>query len=148
MLFMLVFDVYSATVRTYERSVVMSMFVCLHVWRVCLCVRERICEATCVVFTKFLCVLPMTVAPPPPVRNVMYFRFYGWRHVYTYTPCSKKGDTKLVAVTLLILNEFSFLLSDCTVDCRSHRTSYASQVTVVTYLRCGGIFNNQINTRL
>jgi len=35
-------------------------------------------------FTKFLCMLPVVVARPPlaALRYVMYFRFYGSRHVF------------------------------------------------------------------
>ena len=39
---------------------------------------------TRVIFTNFLCVLPMTVVSPTlaSLQYVMYFRFCEWRHVF------------------------------------------------------------------
>jgi len=87
------------------------------------------------------------------------------------TPCSKKGDTKLVAVTLLILSRFSIFLTvrfqtkfvaECLLKLPPHVICVAAlpcetlmsvinnklQGTVVTYLGCGGIVSNQIKTCL
>jgi len=39
-------------------------------------------------FTKFLCMLPVAVTGPPlaALWNVIYFRFYGWRHFHNMGP--------------------------------------------------------------
>jgi len=52
--------------------------------RVCVSVREHISGTTRLIFTKFLCMLPMWPWLGPllvPLRYFTYFRFYGWRHI-------------------------------------------------------------------
>ena len=54
-----------------------------------LCLPASISETTCPIstkFAKFLFLLTMSVhgLPLAALRYVMYFRFYGWRHVYTH----------------------------------------------------------------
>jgi len=62
-----------------------DQFVCLSVVcvSVCLSVRKHISGTAGPIFTKFLYRFPVAVARPPlaELRYVMYFRFYGWRHI-------------------------------------------------------------------
>jgi len=61
---------YSSTYT--RRSIVMCRSVCL-------C--EHIVGTKCPIFTTFLCKLPMARSSSGGVAIVLYFRFYGWRHV-------------------------------------------------------------------
>jgi len=64
--------------------------------RVCLSVREHISQATCLVFAKFLCLLPMAVAWTSyggiviQIRYV-YFCFYERCHVCTMHILARNG---------------------------------------------------------
>ena len=49
-------------------NIVMSVFVCVSLWSVCLSVREGISGTTRAIFTKFLCMLHMAVAQSSSVR--------------------------------------------------------------------------------
>jgi len=59
----------------------MSMFLCLSV---CLSVHSHNPKTARPNFTIFLCVLPVAVVRHSltALRYVVYFRFYGWRHVF------------------------------------------------------------------
>ena len=57
--------------------------------RVCffwLCFRQHLSGTTCLIFTKYFCILlarpicPWLGPPVAALRYVMYFRLYGWRH--------------------------------------------------------------------
>jgi len=89
------------------RSIVMSMSVCLSV---CLSVHSENSKITRPNFTKF-CTCCLYGPPLTALRYVTYFRFCGWRHIFTQRPFGAScvflsGDRTRQALTAEIPTEF------------------------------------------
>jgi len=100
-------------IRTAKMPPPLLRVECVISWlmgRVCVCVCQISDKSD---YGEYVC-----VASNKRGSDVGHVQLNGHLSSLTTTPCSKKGDTKLTAITLLILNRFSnfFSLSDSPVN--------------------------------